>query len=629
MNPNIPTPQNLKSVSDEINELALKEETDPISDIFGDQTKEQASDAINEQEIAKITGDENFSLDINQTIGSTRDKNTNDEFQTNNKSVDNKNKNDVLIYTMPRQFSKGKGHLEKNKKRPHSGKTDLGSVQSKTGETSSQKQRVLPIVLIIVLLCLVGAASFFGYKMFLEEKFFPKINTDIQPPIQVEPVPTEAPVADKPPVEPEPNPEPAPTETQPPANPDDAELNTLLGADLIQKPVISYDDHGLKTTAAVLSIEKEPEIKYSRITLQDHIIDKKLEFFTSIVGSPYEVRLRGEKPTAKAVLTITYPENALVPFDVIPADVRIGFMPFELLDEELYRMQTTQEKPTTDTTERTNNEAETNTETGIALEPSSPALSPKPEPPLIWEILKARDVDADMNSVSSIMNKLREGIYAIVPLDINSRIELPEPPQETQPPNGTAPIFGNDSDSDMLTDQEELIYGTSPTVEDSDGDGFSDGEEVAHLFSPARGAGVRLEDDAQFSRFVNSESGFTILYPNAITPSFLQDGSLRDTLFTSKDNEAVLVSVQDNLGKLPLQDWLISISPNINITDFESFTTLSKYTALKAPNKTTYYIQIPDTAFIIVFSYTSPAEYNYATTERMMAESVKQTIASQ
>ena len=118
--------------------------------------------------------------------------------------------------------------------------------------------------------------------------------------------------------------------------------------------------------------------------------------------------------------------------------------------------------------------------------------------------------------------------------------------------------------------------------------------------------------------------GFTILYPRAFTASALQEGSLRDTIFTSKNNEAALVSVQDNLGKLPLQDWLVSISPNIHIEDFQSFTTISKYPALQAPNKITYYIQIPDTAFIIVFSYTTPAEYNYATTERMMIESIKQ-----
>jgi lipoprotein-anchoring transpeptidase ErfK/SrfK len=51
-----------------------------------------------------------------------------------------------------------------------------------------------------------------------------------------------------------------------------------------------------------------------------------------------------------------------------------------------------------------------------------------------------------------------------------------------------------DFDNDGLTDNEEnLIYRTNPDVPDTDGDGFSDGEEVKYLYDPNAKVGDKLE----------------------------------------------------------------------------------------------------------------------------------------
>ncbi len=48
-----------------------------------------------------------------------------------------------------------------------------------------------------------------------------------------------------------------------------------------------------------------------------------------------------------------------------------------------------------------------------------------------------------------------------------------------------AEIIGTDADQDGLNDYDELtVYHTNPTVFDSDGDGFSDGQEVVNGYSP-------------------------------------------------------------------------------------------------------------------------------------------------
>jgi hypothetical protein len=47
-----------------------------------------------------------------------------------------------------------------------------------------------------------------------------------------------------------------------------------------------------------------------------------------------------------------------------------------------------------------------------------------------------------------------------------------------------AAAFGRDRDLDLLNDVAEEWYGTSPTIADTDGDGFSDTEEITNGFSP-------------------------------------------------------------------------------------------------------------------------------------------------
>lgn len=61
-------------------------------------------------------------------------------------------------------------------------------------------------------------------------------------------------------------------------------------------------------------------------------------------------------------------------------------------------------------------------------------------------------------------------------------VPAPAPKPVEKPKEVGAP--GRDTDSDGLTDVEEILYGTIPTRPDTDGDGFLDGNEVFHLYHP-------------------------------------------------------------------------------------------------------------------------------------------------
>lgn len=90
-----------------------------------------------------------------------------------------------------------------------------------------------------------------------------------------------------------------------------------------------------------------------------------------------------------------------------------------------------------------------------------------------------------------------------------------------------------DSDSDGLTDRNEILYGTDPFVKDTDGDGFIDGEEVATGHDPrkvdyAGNPGVYGTEE-------NGTPNLTNRFVNQTVANLIgDDGQIDTTKFTNK-----------------------------------------------------------------------------------------------
>ena len=66
----------------------------------------------------------------------------------------------------------------------------------------------------------------------------------------------------------------------------------------------------------------------------------------------------------------------------------------------------------------------------------------------------------------------------------------------------------SDSDHDGLTNYQEInVYHTDPNKWDTDGDGYSDGEEVAHGYSPLDAGSARLSNSNYERRFNHYDNG--------------------------------------------------------------------------------------------------------------------------
>ena len=185
------------------------------------------------------------------------------------------------------------------------------------------------------------------------------------------------------------------------------------------------------------------------------------------------------------------------------------------------------------------------------------------------------------------------------------------------------------SNSNLSAGQKEKVTGliTEALPDTTFKVRLEDGKEVLALYSPARGAGVRLEDDVQFSRLMNTEFGFSFVQPRSFNQTEVIEGSLRDIVFTAATNESIVVSVQENENRLSLKDWYNELSGGKGI-ETQEFITKAKYSALVIPDKTAYYVALPNSPYVIVFSYTAQEEFNYFTTVRMMVESVYMTAGA-
>jgi hypothetical protein len=118
----------------------------------------------------------------------------------------------------------------------------------------------------------------------------------------------------------------------------------------------------------------------------------------------------------------------------------------------------------------------------------------------------------------------------------------------TKPIETTPRTQATDLDNDGLLDPEEVLLGTNFSKPDSDGDGFSDGDELAKGFNPA-GPG-KLSANTHLLKFDNTN--FSFLYPVGWT--FKSSGNDL-VVFTSPDNQLIQVSLQPNIKNQTVVEW--------------------------------------------------------------------------
>lgn len=199
-------------------------------------------------------------------------------------------------------------------------------------------------------------------------------------------------------------------------------------------------------------------------------------------------------------------------------------------------------------------------------------------------------------------------------------VVIPEP-APIAPPPPTLPPGGLDSDSDGLSDAEELVFGTDPHNPDTDGDGFLDGNEAFHLYNPAAQAPVNLIDSGLVTQ-ANSPSGWSLYLPTQWTATFEANegpGAVLDT----KHGERFEIRLESNPQRMPLLDWYLANHPGTVSSAVRSVTTKRGLEGILGPERLDAYFAWDDRIWVIKYNLNGQSFIGYRTIFELILNSLR------
>lgn len=179
-----------------------------------------------------------------------------------------------------------------------------------------------------------------------------------------------------------------------------------------------------------------------------------------------------------------------------------------------------------------------------------------------------------------------------------------------------------DGDADGVTDVEEELWGTNPTLVDSDGDTYADGVEVRNLYSPVGVAPQRLVDAGVVSTYVNTEYKYTVLHPK---PWLAQDvdKEKKETVFTAVSGEFVAINVLEFPLKTSFVDWFAQQFPDEKLQTYAAFTNRMKVAGILSVDGAVALITDGAHVYLLRYDGGSRSQINYRASFQMMVQSFK------
>lgn len=219
----------------------------------------------------------------------------------------------------------------------------------------------------------------------------------------------------------------------------------------------------------------------------------------------------------------------------------------------------------------------------------------------------------------------------------------PAPPPATTAPAPPAPapvvpeptlsfpsaLLGDsvDLDKDGLTDAEEELFKTDPAKPDTDGDKYTDGQEVINLYNPAGQAPVKLVDSGLVKPYSNPAFGYAVYYPVSWAIGVV-DQTNRDVLFSTITGEYIEARVFDKKPGENFADWFARVAPAENFSQLATWPAWGDFTAgQRRADSLVYYFEDNARWYVLVYHTTDSAVVNYRSVIKMLARSFSVTAA--
>ena len=197
----------------------------------------------------------------------------------------------------------------------------------------------------------------------------------------------------------------------------------------------------------------------------------------------------------------------------------------------------------------------------------------------------------------------------------------PDPDPEPEPdPFAGLVLPGQDTDSDGLTDVEEVVYGTQTNRPDTDQDGFLDGNEVFHLYHPNGNAPQTLLDTGAV--VVIQPNGYRMLALTRWTRQVDDQSGL--IVVSAPTGESFQVLPQSIQANETLNQWYARNVPVLDQQTLEPDRTKEGYVMVWTEDRLTAYVRFSDEE-VLVFTYNlgSAQRVQYRQTFEMFINSLE------
>lgn len=198
---------------------------------------------------------------------------------------------------------------------------------------------------------------------------------------------------------------------------------------------------------------------------------------------------------------------------------------------------------------------------------------------------------------------------------------IPEPEPVKPTPEPLKAVNGIDTDSDGLTNVEELLYGTDFRNPDSDGDTYLDGNEVFHRFDPRGLAPSTLLDTGSVRILQSVELSFTMYYP--ITWNPVSAPTAQRVTFRSATSAEVVVAWDTKDLQLSLADWYQAQVHAVDLDRLQPAVTKEGYEVLIAPDERIMYVLAGSQIYTFTYGLGDMNSVEFLQTFKMMANSFK------
>ncbi len=181
-----------------------------------------------------------------------------------------------------------------------------------------------------------------------------------------------------------------------------------------------------------------------------------------------------------------------------------------------------------------------------------------------------------------------------------------------------APTPAKDTDSDGLTDVEELLYGTDFRDPDTDNDSYLDGNEVFHRYHPLGTAPATLLDTGAVKIYDNTGYPFSVYYPATWNAKATGETGIA---FTSSRQASIRVAWSSKNAALSLADWLQREQAGLSTDSLKETLTKQGYYGYITPDDRTAYLDVDDAVVTMVYDLGGKTQIEYLQTFQMMVNS--------